>query len=64
MVNTNTFIENKWSNPNMRSITTFNNWHQSQKPWRITNNRSQTEFVQRQIKRNSESAIGNQIKLI
>ncbi|PWA55799.1 cytochrome P450, ARID DNA-binding domain, Zinc finger, CCHC-type [Artemisia annua] len=64
MVNTNYYIENKWANPHMRSVGTSNMWHQSQKPRRNTNNRSQTEFVQRHIKRDSESSLGNQIKQI
>ena len=64
MVNTNTYIENKWSSPTQRSVAYSNKWHQSQNPGSNTHNRSQTEFVQRQIKRNSETIIGNQIRHI
>ncbi|PWA37950.1 ARID DNA-binding domain-containing protein [Artemisia annua] len=64
MVNTNYYIENKWANPQMRSVGTSNMWHQSQKPGRIIDNRSQKEFIQRQIKRESESTFGNCIKQI
>ncbi|PWA79639.1 ARID DNA-binding domain-containing protein [Artemisia annua] len=63
MVNTNYYIENKLSIPNLRSPTNSNKWHQSQNPGRNIQ-RSQTEFVQRQIKRNSEITMGNKIRQI
>ena len=64
MVNTNYYIENKLANSNKRSVGTSNMWHQNQKPGRIIDNRSQKEFIQRQIKRESETTFGNCIKQI
>ncbi|PWA65352.1 ARID DNA-binding domain-containing protein [Artemisia annua] len=64
MVNSNYYIENKLSHPKTRSVDNSNNWHQSKILGRNTLNRSHTEFVQRQIKRNNESVFGNQIKQI
>ncbi|PWA96663.1 ARID DNA-binding domain-containing protein [Artemisia annua] len=63
MVNTNYYIENKLSIPQLRSLNHSNKWHQSQNPGRNIQ-RSQTEFVQRQIKRDTEIAMGNKMRQI
>ena len=60
MVNTNSYPDNKWSKPSaQKSVVNYNKWHQSPKPGRNMYNRPQTDFVQRQIKREKETAFVN-----
>ncbi|GJR24786.1 ARID DNA-binding domain-containing protein [Tanacetum coccineum] len=63
MVNTNTYLEDKWTRLHKRGIIHYNSWHQSkhEKPLR---KRMQNVFIQRQIRREKESRLGNCIKQI
>ncbi|PWA67912.1 cytochrome P450, ARID DNA-binding domain, Zinc finger, CCHC-type [Artemisia annua] len=63
MKNTYHNSENKQTSPSKKPVYPFNKWHQSKIPGRIFE-RSQTENLQRQVKRNTELAMGNRIRQI
>ncbi|GKD83549.1 ARID DNA-binding domain-containing protein [Tanacetum coccineum] len=63
MVNTNTFLENRWSRPSSSALGLPNIWYQS-KPGRPLRKRLQNEFIERQLRRERESRLGNCIRRI
>ncbi|GKA77045.1 ARID DNA-binding domain-containing protein [Tanacetum coccineum] len=63
MVNTNSFIEGKWSSLKSPGCSTSNMWHQS-KPGRPLRKKMQYVFIQRQLKREREARLGNCIRQI
>ncbi|GJZ94200.1 hypothetical protein Tco_0666403 [Tanacetum coccineum] len=63
MVNTNTYLEDKWTRLHKRGIVHSNSWHQS-KPGKPLRKRMQNVFIQRQMRREKESRLGNCIKKI
>ncbi|GKF51698.1 hypothetical protein Tco_0148165, partial [Tanacetum coccineum] len=63
MVNTNTFLENRWSRPSSSALGLPNIWYQS-KPGRPLRKRLQNEFIERQLRRERESRLGNCIRQI
>nr|GEU33493.1 ARID DNA-binding domain-containing protein [Tanacetum cinerariifolium] len=63
MVNTNTFLEERWSSLHLRGCGHPNMWHQS-KLGRPLRKRLQNEFIQRQLRRERESRLGNCIRQI
>ncbi|GKC58935.1 ARID DNA-binding domain-containing protein [Tanacetum coccineum] len=64
MVNTNTFIEDRWSRLNSKGIGHFNMWHQSKSLGRPLRKKLQYGFIQRQLKREKEARLGNCIRQI
>nr|GEZ56920.1 ARID DNA-binding domain-containing protein [Tanacetum cinerariifolium] len=63
MVNTNTFLEERWSSLHSRGCGHPNMWHQS-KHGRLLRKRLQNEFIQRQLRRERESRLENCIRQI
>ncbi|GJR99574.1 ARID DNA-binding domain-containing protein [Tanacetum coccineum] len=64
MVNTNTFIEDRWSRLNSKGIGHFNMWHHSKSLGRPLRKKLQYGFIQRQLKREKEARLGNCIRQI
>ncbi|GJU00759.1 ARID DNA-binding domain-containing protein [Tanacetum coccineum] len=63
MVNTNTFLENRWSRPSSSAYGLPNIWYQS-KLGRPLRKKMQYGFIQRQLKREREARLGNCIRQI
>nr|GEU49859.1 ARID DNA-binding domain-containing protein [Tanacetum cinerariifolium] len=63
MVSTNTFLKERWSSLHSRGCGHPNMWHQS-KLRRPLRKRLQNEFIQRQLRRERESRLGNYIRQI
>ncbi|GJR02465.1 ARID DNA-binding domain-containing protein [Tanacetum coccineum] len=64
MVNTNTFIEDRWSNLKSSGIGQNNMWYQSKILGRPLRKKLQYGFIQRQLKREREARLGNCIRQI
>nr|GEU53292.1 ARID DNA-binding domain-containing protein [Tanacetum cinerariifolium] len=63
MVNTNSFLENRWSKPSSTAYGHYNMWHQS-KHGRPLRKRLQNEFIQRQLKSERKARFRNCIRQI
>ncbi|GJZ81229.1 ARID DNA-binding domain-containing protein [Tanacetum coccineum] len=63
MVNTNTFLEKRWSRPSSSACGLPNMWYQS-KLGRPLRKRLQYDFIQRQLKREKEAQLRNRIRQI
>nr|GFB20863.1 ARID DNA-binding domain-containing protein [Tanacetum cinerariifolium] len=63
MVNTNTFLDNRWSRPSSSAFGHSNMWYQS-KPGRPLRKRLQNEFIQRKLRREKEAQLGKCIRQI
>ncbi|GJY13562.1 ARID DNA-binding domain-containing protein [Tanacetum coccineum] len=63
MINTNTFLEKRWSRPSSSACGLPNMWYQS-KLGRPLRKRLQYDFIQRQLKREKEAQLGNRIRQI
>nr|GEZ23184.1 ARID DNA-binding domain-containing protein [Tanacetum cinerariifolium] len=64
MVNTNTFLENRWSRPSSSACGHSNMWHQSKNLRRPLRKRLHYDFIQRQLKREKEAKLGKCITQI
>nr|GEX21247.1 ARID DNA-binding domain-containing protein [Tanacetum cinerariifolium] len=63
MVNTNSFLENRWSRPSSSAYGLPNMWYQS-KLGRPLRKRQQHDFIQRQLRREKEAQLGTCIRQI
>ncbi|GJS21108.1 ARID DNA-binding domain-containing protein [Tanacetum coccineum] len=64
MVNTNTFLEERWSRPSSSACGLPNIWYQSKSLGRPPRKRLHYGFIQRQLKREKEARLGNCIRQI